>query len=63
MIRLKLRTKPVCPYCNFELSKIPETKKKCPNCENFIYVRIHPHTKSKILITEEEETAKKRKVK
>jgi len=44
----------VCPYCNHALDKKPGRKKKCPNCEKFIYVRTSPKTGEKILITESE---------
>lgn len=42
----------VCPYCNCSLEKKPGRKKKCPECNNYIYVRTSPKTGEKILITE-----------
>jgi hypothetical protein len=33
------RSKPTCPYCNFEFEKKLTRTKKCPYCENYIYVR------------------------
>lgn len=42
-----------CPYCNNNLSKTPQRKTKCPNCNNFIYVRTDPHTQKKVLLTED----------
>lgn len=42
----------ICPYCNYALDKKPGRKKKCPGCNNFIYVRTSPKTGGKILITE-----------
>lgn len=44
----------VCPYCGVELKKKPTRKKKCPDCNNYIFVRTSPLDKSKILITEDE---------
>lgn len=38
----------VCPYCKKVLEKKPMKKKKCPFCNNFIYVR------NRILVTENE---------
>jgi len=49
-----LNTKQFCPYCNFELQKIPLRKSKCPECKKFIYVKRRPNEKSKRLVTEEE---------
>lgn len=42
----------VCPYCNNVLDKKPARKKKCPHCDNFIYVRTRPQDKAKVLVTE-----------
>lgn len=28
-----------CPYCSHKLEKIPSRKKKCPECEKYIFVR------------------------
>ena len=43
---------PICPYCNFRLDKKPNNKKKCPNCASIIYVRIRPHDREKVLVSE-----------
>jgi hypothetical protein len=31
-------TKDICPYCGFKFEKVPKRKKKCPECENYIFV-------------------------
>lgn len=43
-----------CPYCKTLLEKVPQRKKKCPSCNNFIYVRTLPSTRERVLATEEE---------
>jgi len=43
---------PICPCCNFRLDKKPNNKKKCPNCASIIYVRIRPHDRKKVLVSE-----------
>ena len=46
-----------CPYCNVELEKIPQRKKKCPNCGDYIWVRTlykGGKSKGKLLLTEEQ---------
>jgi len=43
---------PICPCCNFRLDKKPNNKKKCPNCASMIYVRIRPHDREKVLVSE-----------
>lgn len=43
-----------CPYCHVKLEKKPGRKKKCPHCENFIYVRTRPQDKEKVLLREDE---------
>jgi len=47
-------TESVCPYCGVVLDKKPSRKKKCPDCENYIFVRTSPIDRSKILIKEDE---------
>jgi len=32
-------TSETCPYCGYKFEKIPTRKKKCPECENYIFVR------------------------
>ena len=44
----------VCPYCNNTLEKKPGRKKKCPSCNNFIYVRTRPKDGKKVLVTREQ---------
>lgn len=46
--------KPICPYCNAELLKVPEKKTKCPHCGGFIYLRYSPSNPIKRLVTESE---------
>lgn len=45
-------TQSICPYCQEPLEKKPGSKKKCPHCGNFIYVRTRPHDQQKILVKE-----------
>ena len=42
----------ICPYCNQVLKKKPGRKKKCPSCNQFIYVRTRPSDKQQVLLTE-----------
>ena len=45
----------LCPYCQRVLDKRPKRKKKCPHCENYIYVRrLPPKGERRVLVTEEE---------
>jgi len=44
----------VCPYCNNTLEKKPGRKKKCPSCNNFIYVRTRPKDGKKVLVTKDQ---------
>ncbi len=44
----------ICPYCKNTLEKKPTRKKKCSNCNNFIFVRTLPSTRQKVLVTENE---------
>ncbi len=43
-----------CPYCDAELEGIPQRKKKCSLCNNYIYVRTSPGSKEKKLVTKEQ---------
>ena len=44
----------VCPYCKKILDKRPKRKKKCPHCQNCIYVRTLPDGDGKkVLVTED----------
>ena len=47
-------TDAVCPYCDHRLQKMPGRKKKCPACENSIFVRTRPRDKVKILVREDQ---------
>lgn len=49
----KIIDKSKCAYCKIELPKKPLKKTKCKNCGKYIYVRTHPDTRKKILVTEE----------
>jgi hypothetical protein len=45
----------VCPYCQQVLDKRPKRKKKCPHCENYIYIRgLPPKGERRVLVTEDE---------
>lgn len=46
--------KPLCPYCNFYLEKMPARKKACPNCKEFIFVRTRPYDRKKVLVTDKQ---------
>ena len=43
--------KVVCPNCQNELPKFPQSKTKCKKCNRDVYVRTHYLTKAKILLT------------
>ncbi len=45
---------PICPHCKKELEQIPQRKKRCPFCKNYIHVRTLPQNRTKVLVTEEE---------
>ncbi len=47
-------TRPICPYCTYDLKKMPGRKKSCPGCKRDIYVRTRPKDNAKILIREDE---------
>ncbi len=47
--------KAVCPYCQFELKKVPGSKTKCPSCENFMYVRTSPKNIREVVTEDEAE--------
>jgi hypothetical protein len=46
--------KPECPYCHNLLDKMPQAKKKCPQCKKEIIVRTDPEEKKKILLREDQ---------
>lgn len=43
-----------CPYCSFQLDKAPSRKKKCPSCQNDMYVRKLPKFDLRVLVTEDQ---------
>ncbi len=43
-----------CPYCKKKLEKIPQRKKKCEFCGNFMYSRTRPLDNKKVLLTEDQ---------
>ncbi len=43
-----------CPYCKKKLEKIPQKKKKCEFCGNFMYSRTRPLDKKKVLLREDQ---------
>jgi transposase-like protein len=43
-----------CPYCSFELEKIPTRRQKCKSCGNEYVVRTHYITKDKIVLKEKD---------
>lgn len=45
-------TEPYCPYCLEQLAKMPSRKSRCPNCNNYYYIRTRPADNRKILVTE-----------
>ncbi len=47
-------TTATCPYCKSSLETFPVHKKKCQQCKQYIYVRISPSTREKILIRQDE---------
>jgi hypothetical protein len=53
-----------CPNCQGVLKKIPGSKTKCPLCGKFMFIRTDPHTRTRVVVTEEgaehidDETAK-----
>jgi hypothetical protein len=47
-------TEPICPYCNYRFDKMPQRKKKCPNCNNFFYSQARPLDNRKVLIREDQ---------
>lgn len=44
----------ICPYCDTSLRKKPSRKTKCPDCNQYIYVRTRPQDRVKILIREDQ---------
>jgi hypothetical protein len=44
----------ICPYCQQDLKKVPQVKRKCPHCQKTCYVKYLPFYKQKSLVTEQE---------
>ncbi len=44
----------ICPYCGEPLERMPERKKKCPHCSNYILVRTRPLDGKRVLIREDQ---------
>jgi hypothetical protein len=44
----------LCPHCRKKLEKPPSRKKKCPNCQMFIFVRTRSSDKKQVLVTFDE---------
>ncbi len=42
-----------CPYCGFVFDPIPQRKKKCPSCGEFVYAKRRPRSNEKELVTGE----------
>jgi len=53
-----------CPNCQGVLKKVPGSKTKCPLCGKFMFIRTDPHTRTRVVVTEDgaehidDETAK-----
>ena len=45
---------PICPYCEYRFKVMPQKKKKCPNCNNFVRSRTRPIDNKKVLIREDQ---------
>lgn len=41
-----------CPYCSGPLDKMPGRKKKCPHCDQYMYVRTRPSDRQRVVVTE-----------
>jgi hypothetical protein len=44
----------ICPYCSVAIIKKPLRKSKCPHCGQYIYVRIRPIDRQRVLVTLEQ---------
>jgi hypothetical protein len=44
----------ICPYCQQDLKKVPQIKRKCPHCQKTCYVKYLPFYKQKSVVTAEE---------
>lgn len=45
-----------CPHCKKQLINIPERKRKCEFCGDYIYVRTRPADRKRVLVTEDQTT-------
>lgn len=45
-----------CPYCGYELKIMPHRKKKCPSCDQHIYIKSTPDNRTKRIMTEAQAT-------
>ena len=43
--------KAICPNCQSALAKIPGAKTKCPHCKQDMFVRTHPRTRTRQVVT------------
>lgn len=43
-----------CPYCSATLKKVPGRKTKCPECQQFMFVRTRPQDNARVVVTEEQ---------
>lgn len=50
-------SEPICPYCKTVLDKGPKRKKKCPFCNNDIYIRSKPRIFPHTLLTKDDSIA------
>ena len=48
------QTKPICPYCDSPLKRMPGRQITCPNCGNAITVRSRPSDRQKIVIRDDQ---------
>lgn len=45
----------ICPACGIKLDVTPSRKKKCPSCNQFMFVRTIPSDRKQYLVTKDEE--------
>lgn len=48
------KSETTCPYCKKILEQVPQRKKQCPFCKNYIHVRTLPSIHSRMLVTEDD---------
>lgn len=49
--------KPICPNCKSQLKKIPGAKTRCSSCRKYMLVRTDPHSRTRIVVTEDQAIA------